>query len=256
MRKMVCRQSEVQELVRFVTTSLRKLEGEAEDLQGRADAVAEQHRGSLLGIQQLQETMKEMAVVGGIEIMEKLLEGHNKKMVHLTALESYLRSALDEVIGKVLGTQSRLTTLEEHLQDLSRGGDGAVLHPHPQPNHIQDAVGGLADDMALNLQRCCACSEGFPYGVILLCPCKHVYHPWCAAQWFKATSLCAHSHCGEVHTMWLKSWGFQTASDGDRAPRQHPQVQGSPTGHRQGQGSVQGDGPPVLGMSLTTSTHQ
>ena len=96
----------MQELVRFVSTSLRKLEGEAEDLQGKADAVAEQHRGSLLGIQQLQETMKEMVVVGGTEIMEKLLEGRNKKMVDLIALESDLRSALDVVTGKILGTQS------------------------------------------------------------------------------------------------------------------------------------------------------
>jgi len=72
-------------LVRFVSNSLRKLEGEAEDLQGKADATTEQHRGSLFGIQQLQKTMKEMAVVGGTEIMEKLMEWHNKKMVDLTA---------------------------------------------------------------------------------------------------------------------------------------------------------------------------
>ena len=50
--------------------------------------------------------MKEMVVVGGTEIMEKLLEGHNKKMVDLIALESDLRSALDVVTGKILGTQS------------------------------------------------------------------------------------------------------------------------------------------------------
>ena len=44
------------------------MEAEVEDLQVKVDAASEQHRGSLIGIQQVQETMKEMGMEVGAEI--------------------------------------------------------------------------------------------------------------------------------------------------------------------------------------------
>lgn len=248
----------MQELVNFVTASLHKLEGEAEDLEGKADAAGEQHRASLLGIQQLQETMKEMEVIGATDFVARLLEGHSKKMTDLTAAEAEFRIALDEVTGKILGTQSRLAALEEHLQDLLEGGHGAVLHPHPQPNHVDDIVVEWPQDISLHMQRCSACSEGFPYGDFLFCVCSHVYHPWCAAQWFKATSMCAHTQCGEVHPLWLKSWGFQSCSDKAKEtgkdPLEHAHGSSIPTLPAQGPATWQGHGRHVMGTSLSSST--
>lgn len=236
--------------MQYLTTTLQKLEAEAEDLQSRADAAAEQQRASLLGIQQLQDTMSEMAEEGGGEFLKRLMDGHSKKMIELTAAESALRTASDDVAGKVLGTQSRLAALTEHLQELSRGGDGAVILPHPQPNHVDGITPGLPAGITLHDRKCAACSEGFPYVDILLCVCGHVYHPWCASQWFKATSLCAHSHCGEVHPMWLKSWGFQASIEYCKPPQQSSPNAGQCNSGGRGPITTQNVTANVIGTSL------
>lgn len=53
--------------------------------------------------------------------------------------------------------------------------------------------------------------EGFPFGDLLLCSCKHAYHPWCAVHWLRDTSLCAYSNCDAVHPRWLQSWRLSSS---------------------------------------------
>lgn len=203
-----CRLADVQLLVDFVDDTLQKLQTEAENLQVKADNVADQLRASVLGIQQVRETMKEMGVEGGSDIFDRLLDGHSKKKKDLTDTEEALRSSLEVVRSKILGARCRLASLEEHLQELKRGGDGVFIHPHPLPNHSKDVTPDVLENITLHLMHCAACMEGFPFGDVLLCSCRHAYHPWCAAQWFRGTDLCAFSSCGAVEPKWLQSWGF------------------------------------------------
>lgn len=213
------RVADVQDLVDFLTAALHKFEAEAEDLQVKADTASDQIRGSRLGIEQVRETMKEMAGEGGFEFFQRLLDGHSKKMTDLTATEEQLRASLDDVTGKVLGTQSRLAALAQHLHELKSGEDGVLFHPHPLPNYSEDVIPKEPVDITIHRLRCAACMEGFPFGDLLLCSCKHAYHPWCAAHWFRDTSLCAYSNCGAVHPRWLQSWGFSSFK-----PTVHPHV--------------------------------
>ena len=157
-------------------------------------------------------------------------------MNNFSILETNLRTTLDNVTGKVLGTQSRLAALEKHLQDLSRGRHGVLLHPHPQVNHFEDFLTMWTTEVTLKIPHCSAYMEGFHHGDVLLCSCMHMYHPWCAGQWFRVTSLCAHRHCGEVHSMWLKSWDFPFA----KAPVGVPEDDV----HLGGKVRVIGEGPP------------
>ena len=216
----------MQELVNDLRAALQMFEAEAEELQVSSDNAADQVRGSQLGIQQLIETMKEMVGEGGSDILERLRDGHSKKMSELMATEQNLRAQLDAVTSKVFGTQSRLAALGEHLEDLKRGGDGVLLHPQPLPNHSGDVLIREPLDIEVHRLRCSACMEWFPFGDVVLCSCNHAYHPWCAAQWFKDTNLCAQSNCGAVHQRWLQSWGFSSRNATDNPKLGHLHVQG------------------------------
>lgn len=205
------RLAEVQDLVNSLNEALNTFEAEAEDLRTKADLASDQLCASVLGIQQVKETMKEMGEDSGTPIFKRLLEGHSKKSAQLTAAEAGFKMALDNVIAKILGTQSRLTASEDHLQDLGRGGDGVLLLPHPLVNNMDGLPSTAMEVITLQQSLCATYLEAFPYGDVLLCSCRHTYHPWCAAQWFKTSSLCAHSHCGVVDPNWLRSWGFPVA---------------------------------------------
>jgi hypothetical protein len=82
-----------------------------------------------------------------------------------------------------------------------------VLRPHPLLNNLE---GGLVESSSIFLQdpECSICAEPFPFADLMFCSCTHVYHPWCAAEWFKENYVCAVANCGTVHPSWYKSWGF------------------------------------------------
>jgi hypothetical protein len=55
---------------------------------------------------------------------------------------------------------------------------------------------------------CVVCNGPFPLDDIIVCNCQHLYHPWCATNWFNIASSCREENCASVHPKWLKSFGF------------------------------------------------
>lgn len=107
----------------------------------------------------------------------------------------------------------RLAALQEHLTDLRRGGEGFVLHPQPQANDVDISSIGRKSTLTLHTQRCSLCLDAFPFGAFVFCSCQHVYHPWCATQWFRSHTDCVVPGCGPVNPLWSRSWGFPHALD-------------------------------------------
>lgn len=203
-----------------VNAEVKRLQVSSQEIQENASAAADQHKARLLGIQQLKETMTEMEEEAGSELLQRVLDGHVKKLHEFSATEMQLRNSLEEVTKKLEFSLARHRALEEHLQDLTRGGEGLVLHPHPQRNDLEDKTLQSTSTITLNAVSCSVCLEGFPYGDFLFCSCEHVYHPWCAAHWFKSHSTCAVNDCGPVHPLWSMSWGF---GDGTHIEKQAPE---------------------------------
>jgi hypothetical protein len=54
------------------------------------------------------------------------------------------------------------------------------------------------------------CLLGFHFNDIIVCSCRHLYHPFCAALHFKDNNKCANPLCGQVVSPeWAKSFGFR-----------------------------------------------
>lgn len=92
---------------------------------------------------------------------------------------------------------------------------------------------------------CALCLEGFPFWHALICSCKHLYHPWCAAAWFRDTSDCASADCGRVHPMWLKACGFSYMRDEDRSGATADTISGSAAALMENVGSLSTPPPPA-----------
>ena len=60
----------------------------------------------------------------------------------------------------------------------------------------------------LKLTNSILCESPFSYNDILVCSCKHLYHPWYAMSWFSSSSRCVEKTCSHVHREWNKSFGF------------------------------------------------
>lgn len=160
-------------------------------LKIKADYAADQRRGRLAGIQQLQESIMEMEEDFEKEVLERVFQGHMKKLSEYAWVEDQERSNLEDVTTHVQRTLTREAALQLYLQELNVGGDGFLMRPHPQMNHWEETTLKSEETVTITALLCAICDEAFPHGDLLFCSCHHVYHPWCAAQWFKFHSSCA-----------------------------------------------------------------
>ncbi len=55
---------------------------------------------------------------------------------------------------------------------------------------------------------CVICNGPYPLGDVILCNCRHLYHPWCVTICFNTTNSYREENCASVHLEWLKSFGF------------------------------------------------
>ena len=103
----------------------------------------------------------------------------------------------------LIGQQSMLA---KQLRELRGGRSGLALHPHPMCNSIGQEEW---DCDYLKLCNCVLCESPFTYNDIVVCSCRHLYHPWCAVSWFSSSSRCVDKSCSHVHPDWYKSFGFR-----------------------------------------------
>jgi hypothetical protein len=204
---LVCRKSELQGLVDTVDVQVQELRQTVEGYKVKADEAAHQHRTCITLIQQLRETMNESGDENVANVLGTVLNGHCRKLDGFKTTENDMDQKLQQALKKLSGLEARLYALREHLQDISKGGGGVALRPHPLLNNLE---GGLLESSSIFFQdpECSICAKPFPFADLLFCSCHHVYHPWCAAEWFKANYVCAVANCGTVHPSWYKSWGF------------------------------------------------
>jgi hypothetical protein len=73
------------------------------------------------------------------------------------------------------------------------------------------------DDVTVKLvavSTCVLCSFSFPNADIIVAPCLHVYHPWCASVVFGKGNRCALKTCDAyVHPSWHQSFGWGNPSE-------------------------------------------
>ena len=84
--------------------------------------------------------------------------------------------------SRSLGLKRQHAALEKHIRQINEGFNGAGVFPHPMV-YGDDAFG--VTDMTITFGACILCSQPFPYYDLVVCSCRHVYHPWCASIWFK-----------------------------------------------------------------------
>lgn len=102
--------------------------------------------------------------------------------------------------------EGQLASLTSQLNSLKRGQPGFALHPHPITSSISFP---LDDHGYIKIANCVVCDLSFPFSDILVCSCRHLYHPWCAITWFRTSWKCKEKSCESiVHPNWYKSFGF------------------------------------------------
>jgi len=71
---------------------------------------------------------------GGSELLQQVVDGHVKKLHKFRDTELELQNNLEELTIKLELSLSRHQSLEEHLNDLTLGTEGLLLHLHLQMN--------------------------------------------------------------------------------------------------------------------------
>lgn len=138
----------------------------------------------------------------------KMYYSNVTKLDAYAAAKSLSKTALNEAHATKRASTSRLTALQAYLKELCAGKDGVLLRPRPLCNTNEEVVVQKQATVLPFVLECCICCEGFPFMDIVLCVCQHVYHPWCAAHWFRSNVTCAVPMCGLVPETWYSSFGF------------------------------------------------
>jgi hypothetical protein len=198
---LVCRKSELQGLVDTMDVQVQELQQTVEGYKVKADEAAHQHRTCITLIQQLRETMNESGDENVANVLGTVLNGHCRKLDGFKTTENDMELKLQQASKKLSGLEAHQSALRQHLQDISKGGGGVALRLHPLLNNLEE---GLVESSSIFLQdpECSICAESFPFADLMFCSCTHVYHPWCAAEWFKTNCVCAVANYGTVHPSW------------------------------------------------------
>ncbi|KAG0595091.1 hypothetical protein M758_UG138600 [Ceratodon purpureus] len=101
--------------------------------------------------------------------------------------------------------QDQVAELEKQVFSLRSGRLALAMHRHPMCNSFGTI--DLPCDF-VKITTCVLCDSKFSYGDIVVCSCRHVYHPWCAFSWFSKSVKCVEKSCFEVHPDWWKSFGL------------------------------------------------
>lgn len=144
----------------------------------------------------------------GIGPILKMYYSNVKNLSAFAATKSALESELLTASTATTATSTRLLALQAYLDELAAGKDAVRMRPLPSCYEDDVVVPRSTQPLLPPSLKCSICSDGFPLWDVILCSCQHVYHPWCAAQWFRSNVRCAALDCGLVPPLWYNSWGF------------------------------------------------
>lgn len=114
---------------------------------------------------------------------------------------------VDALEARSKAQQRQLAAVTEEALHLKFGGRPSGLHPWPMFYPLVHD-----EDVAVNyiaVSYCTLCSFSFPNHDIIVAPCMHVYHPWCAFVVFGKGNKCVQKRCqAAVHPSWHQSFGW------------------------------------------------
>lgn len=166
------------------------------------DATCKEYKRKVEECSELQELPMMKMTLDFYEATLKKTEGEYKAIVADQGLQSTLH---EKLVRREAFLVSQKSLLAKQLSNLRSGRPGLALHPHPMCNSLENE---LADSDSIKLTNCVLCDCPFAYNDILVCSCRHVYHPWCAVSWFSTSVKCVEKSCTVVHPDWFKSFGF------------------------------------------------
>jgi hypothetical protein len=81
------------------------------------------------------------------------------------------------------------------------------MRPHPIAYHVRTTED---HNFAIKVTNCAKCGSDFPFKDIILSPCRHAFHPWCAIMHFSESNYCPYEACKAMATPeWYKSFGIR-----------------------------------------------
>jgi hypothetical protein len=84
--------------------------------------------------------------------------------------------------------------------------EGILMRPHP----IAYPLCNEDYSFAIKVMTCAKCGSDFPFKDIILSPCRHAFHPWCAIMHFSESNYCPYEACKAMATPeWCKSFGIR-----------------------------------------------
>lgn len=108
--------------------------------------------------------------------------------------------------------QRQVAVVSEEALQLKFGGRPSGLHPWPMFYPLVHAEDVTVIHVAVT--TCSLCSFAFPNHDIVVAPCMHVYHPWCALVVFGKGNRCVLKRCQAiVHPSWHQSFGWGNPSE-------------------------------------------
>ena len=166
------------------------------------DATCKEYKKKLEGCTELHELPTMQMTFDFYEATFKRTAGEYNAIVADQQLQASLHEKLVQREAFLVSQQS---ILAKQLSNLRSGRPGLALHPHPMCNSLELEV---MDSDSIMVTNCVLCDCPFSYNDILVCSCRHVYHPWCAVSWFSTSVKCVEKSCSVVHPDWYKSFGF------------------------------------------------
>lgn len=185
---------EVKDEVRAMSSNLKQLDDDLNELSAQ---VASEEDVDAKWSYKATERLKIKAIV---------------KFETAAAMAIVAEKEVEEIEAKTKAQQRQLVAVTEEAMHLKFGGRPSGLHPWPM---FYPLVHG--EDVQVTIvavRNCTLCSFPFPNHDIIVAPCMHVYHPWCAFVVFGKGSRCVLRSCqAAVHPSWHQSFGWGNLSE-------------------------------------------
>lgn len=154
----------------------------------------------------------EMPKAFQIKVFERLKASAAFKFENAAAQVRVAEAEVEGIEAKMEMQKRQLAVVIEEASQLKFGGRPSGFHPwpmfYPQLRDEDVFVSYVA------VTTCTLCSSGFPNFDIIVAPCMHVYHPWCAFVVFGRGDRCALKMCqAAVHPSWHQSFGWGNPSE-------------------------------------------
>lgn len=153
------------------------------------------------------DTMPEMPTEFQVQWQAKLEKQAAIKFEAATAEVKIVEAELALLEEKMANQQRQPAVVSEKAAQLKFGGRPSGLHPWPlfYPQKRDKDV----EVSIVSISTCTLCDFSFPNRDIIVAPCMHIYHPWCAFVVFGKGTRCVLKTCqAAVDRRWHQSFGW------------------------------------------------